>query len=278
MVQPSNPMRFRLLAAGLLAASALGCSMLSTGTPERVAKPYRATCSDIELESCMAESVTVTSKELGLSDSEYRGLDRRPTPVRCVLREIGTIEACHVLEARGQSLDPAIEQLLERRIYEPVTYGSRKVIIPYTFLVSFAPPPGEASATSAVRLEVFRALVARLASPTADAGSNRANPLVCVGVGEDVADPPRSEMEALSRGGARVEPASGCWGLLQATGGAAPFGSVVVREVHFDRPDVASVRAEVGISGQSPDVLQLRASRLGTRWLIEERSRTPIGD
>jgi hypothetical protein len=271
-------MRSRLLAAGFLAAWALGCSMLSPGAPDRSAKPYRATCSDIELEACMAESVTVTSKELGLSDSDYRGLDRRPTPVRCVLREIGTIEACHVLETRGQSLDPALEQLLQRRIYEPVTYGSRKVTIPYTFLVSFAPPPGEAAATSAVRLEVFRALLARLASPPADAGANRANPLVCVGVGEDVADPPRAEMEALIRGGAHVEPASGCWGLLQATGGAAPFASVVVREVRFDRPDVALVRAEVGLSGQSPEVLQLRASRLGTRWLLEERSRTPIGD
>ncbi len=76
-----------------------------------------------------------------------------------------------------------------------------------------------------------------------------------MGIGDDVADPPRAEMEALARAGAQVEPASSCWGLMQTVGGAAPFGSVVVREVRFERPDVAEVRAELGVSGQTPDFL-----------------------
>jgi hypothetical protein len=278
VVQAARPMRRRLLAPGLFALLVIGCSLVSSNAPDRSAARVRPTCSDIELEPCMAESITVTAKDLGIADSYFRSADRRSTPVRCVLRETGVVESCHVLEPRDASIDTAVENFLEQRLYDPVSYGSRKVIIPYTFLVSFAPPPGEASAISSVRLEVFRALLTRLSSSVADAGSSRAAPLVCVGVGEDVADPPRAEMEALIRGGAHLEPASACWGLLQATGGAALFGSVVVREVHFDRPDVATVRAEVGLSGQSPEVVQLRASRLGTRWLLEERSRTPIGD
>ena len=77
-------------------------------------------------------------------------------------------------------------------------------------------------------------------------------------------------MEALARAGAQVEPASSCWGFMQTAGGAAPFGSVVVRDVKFDRADVAEVRAELGVSGQSPEYLTLRVSRLGSRWLVEE--------
>jgi hypothetical protein len=265
----------------LLGGLAVSCSLVSSRAPETDSTSrYRPTCSDIEQQPCVAESVTLTSRDLGLAESEYRTLDRRAIPVRCVLRETGAVEACHVLESRGSPLDDAVEQVLQRRRYEPVTYQERKVLVPYTFLVSFAPPSGEAAATSAVRLEVFRALLHRLAfsGSSADAGILSAHPLACVGIGEDVADPPRAELEALARGGDNVQPASGCWGLLQATGGSAPFGSVVVREVRFERPDVAAVRAEVGISGQNPEVVLLRASRLGTRWLIEERLRTPISD
>src|SRR5262249_55520448 len=112
--------------------------------------------------------------------------------------------------------------------------------------------------------------------PPADAGTAR--PLVCVGIGDDVADPPRSEMEALARSGAQVEPASSCWGLMQTTGGAGTFGSVVVREVRFERPDVAEVRAELGLSGESPDYLLLRVSRLGNRWLVEDVTPRPRED
>jgi len=115
---------------------------------------------------------------------------------------------------------------------------------------------------------VFRALLYRLRGPAADAGAAR--PLICVGVGDDVADPPRAEMDALIRAGAQVEPASSCWGLMQTVGGAAPFGSIVVRDVHFEQPDVAEVRAELGVSGQTPEYLMLRVSRLGGRWLVEE--------
>src|SRR5262249_42715175 len=133
------------------------------------------------------------------------------------------------------------------------------------------PPPSEAAATAAVRLEVFRALLNRIPGRRTDGGVQTVQPLVCVGVGDDVADPPGGELDALRRSGGLVEPASSCWGLMQAVGGAAPFGSVVVREVTLERPDVAQVRAEVGVSGQSPEFLNLRASRLGDRWLIEEQ-------
>ena len=57
---------------------------------------------------------------------------------------------------------------------------------------------------------------------------------------------------------------------MQTVGGASPFGSIVVRDVKFEQPDVAEVRAELGLSGQSPEFLVLRVSRLGGRWLIEE--------
>jgi hypothetical protein len=46
---------------------------------------------------------------------------------------------------------------------------------------------------------------------------------------------------------------------------------VVVREVQMERPDVANVRAEFGVSGQTPEYLNLRASRLADRWLIEQQ-------
>jgi hypothetical protein len=191
-------------------------------------------------------------------------------PVRCVLRETGAVEACHVLESRGEEFDSTVEAFLETRRYQPVTYRERKILVPYTFLVSFAPPASEAASTASVRLEIFRALLARMSEPRADGGVALAQPLVCVGIGDDVADPPRGEMEAMQRWGAHVEPASSCWGLMQAAGGAAPFASVVVREVRFERPDVAIARAERGLSGQAPEFLSLRASRLGPRWLVEE--------
>ena len=166
-----------------------------------------------------------------------------------------------MLDVRGPPFDDSIELYLQRRRYTPVTYKGKPVLVPYTFLVSFNPPPAELARTSAVRIEVFRALLFRLRGPAADAGSAR--PLVCVGVGDDVADPPRNEMDALARAGAQVEPASSCWGLMQTVGGAAPFGSIAVRDVRFEQPDVAEVRAEIGVSGQSPEFLVLRASRLG---------------
>jgi len=229
----------------------------------------RPTCADVEIDACIAESVTVSAHDLGISSADFAAIDRRPVPARCILRETGAVEACHVLDPRGEPVDEGIEEFLQRRHYEPPTYHRKAVLVPYTFLVSFSPPPGEAARTAAVRLEVFKALLGRLRGGVADAGAV-ARPLVCVGVGDDVADPPRSDLDALGRAGAQVEPASGCWGLMQTTGGAAPFGSIVVREVHFERPDVAEVRAELGVSGQTPDYLVLRASRLGGRWLIEE--------
>ena len=60
------------------------------------------------------------------------------------------------------------------------------------------------------------------------------------------------------------------WGLMQASSDSSPFGSVVVRDVKFEQPDVAEVRAELGVSGRTPEFLLLRVSRLGGRWLVEE--------
>jgi hypothetical protein len=267
------------LKAGVLGVVAAGCSLLGSSAPPEPARGrLRPTCADLEQDACVAEAVTVNARQLQLSDASYRALDRRPVPVRCVLRESGSPEACHVLDSRGPDVDPWLVDLLQARRYVPVTYRDRPVLVPYTFLVTFAPPPSEAAATAAVRLEVFRALLQRLPARRLDGGVDSARPLVCVGVGDDVADPPSGEMEALRRGGAPVEPASSCWGLMQAVGGAVPFGSVVVREVQIERPDVAQVRAEVGMSGQSPEFLNLRASRLGDRWLIEEQPPPSLAD
>jgi len=263
----------RWLIAGVLAVAGGGCSLLSTQPgPEPARTLLRPTCVDVEQDACIAEAVTVNGRQLQLDEQEYRSLDRRPVPVRCVLRETGRVESCHVLDSRGEELDSRLVAVLTPRRYQPVLYRGKPVLVPYTFLISFAPPPSEAAATAAIRLEVFRALLQRLPRKTADGGVQGVRPLVCVGIGDDVADPPSGEVDALRRGGASVEPASSCWGLMQAVGGAAPFGSVVVREVQMERPDVAQVRAEVGVSGQSPQFLSLRASRLGDRWLIEEQA------
>jgi hypothetical protein len=221
--------------------------------PQPTPGKLRPTCADVEKEACIAESVTVAAQNLpGLDSTEIGALlaDRRPVPVRCILRETGALEACHVLDPRGPPYDASIEAWLQQRRYSPVTYKGKPVLVPYTVLVSFSPPPAELARTSAVRIEVFRALLFRLRGPTVDAGT-AARPLVCVGVGDDVADPPQNEMDALARAGAQVEPASSCWGLMQTVGGAAPFGSVVVRDVRFERPDVGEVRA-AGVSGQTP--------------------------
>ena len=263
-------MRPRLV---LLCSTAFGltaCALFSGGggAPSGLLKP---TCADVEMDACVAESITVSAQNLPGLDSRDVGMllaDRRPVPVRCILRETGAIESCHVLDSRSQPIDDSIAAYLQRRRYTPVTYQNKPVLLPYTFLVSFNPPPEELARIAGVRIEVFRALLFRLRGPTADAGAAR--PLVCVGVGDDVADPPKSEMDALIRAGAQVEPASSCWGLMQTAGGAAPFGSIVVRDVHFERPDVAEVRAELGVSGQTPEYLMLRVSRLGGRWLVEE--------
>jgi hypothetical protein len=262
----------RWLIVGVLAVAGAGCSWLGASAPPEPSRGrLRPTCADVEQDACVAESVTFNARQLWLDEASYKSLDRRPVPVRCVLRETGVVEACHVLDSRGAELDARLVELLQPRRYEPVTYRGRPVLVPYTFLISFAPPGSEAAATAAIRLEVFRALLRRLPARRADGGVQAAQPLVCVGVGDDVADPPVGELEALRRGGASVEPASSCWGLMQAVGGAAPFGSVVVREVQLERPDVAQVRAEVGVSGQMPEFLSLRASRLADRWLIEEQ-------
>jgi hypothetical protein len=223
------------------------------------------------MDACVAESITVSAQTLpGLDERDIAMLlaDRRPVPVRCILRESGALESCRVLDSRGQAIDDSIAAYLQRRRYTPVKYQGKPVLVPYTFLVSFNPPPDELARTAGVRIEVFRALLFRLRGPAADAGEAR--PLICVGIGDDVADPPKGEMDALTRAGAQVEPASSCWGLMQTVGGAAPFGSIVVRDVHFERPDVAEVRAELGVSGQTPEYLMLRVSRLGGRWLVEE--------
>ncbi len=264
-------MHLRPLLASCFALGLVACA-LNSGTPPPSPERLRPTCADVEMDACIAELVTVAPQELpGLDATEIGALlaDRRPVPVRCILREAGTVETCHVLDPRGFPFDTSIEQWLQRRRYAPVTYKGKPVLVPYTFLVSFTPPPNEIARTSAVRLAVFQALLARLRGPAVDAGA-AARPLLCVGIGDDVADPPRGEMDALARAGAQVEPASSCWGLMQTVGGAAPFGSVVVRDVRFERPDVAEVRAELGVSGQSPDYLVLRVSRLGGRWLVEE--------
>jgi hypothetical protein len=267
-------MRVRLLLGSSVLVGLVACALQSGSTAGKppTDRSLKPTCADVEMDACIAESVTVAPRDLpGLDSSDIGALlaDRRPIPVRCILRELGVVESCHVLDPRGSPVDEAIEQWLQERRYTAVTYKGKPVLVPYTFLVSFAPPPNEAARISAVRLEVFKALLARLRGPSVDAGP-AAHPLVCVGIGDDVADPPRSEMEALARAGAQVEPASSCWGLMQTVGAAAPFGSVVVRDVRFDRPDVAEVRAELGVSGQAPDYLTLRVSRLGSRWLVEE--------
>lgn len=254
------------IAVGLTACAAL---MGSRATPPP--GQLKPTCADVEMDACIAESVTVSAQSLpDLDSGDVAALlnDRRPVPVRCILRESGAIESCHVLDSRGQTIDDSLELYLQRRRYTPVNYKGKPVLVPYTFLVSFNPPPAEIARVSGVRIEVFRALLFRLRGPAADAGAVR--PLVCVGIGDDVADPPKSEMDALIRAGAQVEPASSCWGLMQTVGGAAPFGSIVVREVRFEQPDVAEVRAELGVSGQTPEFLMLRVSRLGGRWLVEE--------
>ncbi len=267
------------LRPALLSCSALGlaaCALFSPGPPQPTsAGRLRPTCPDAELDACIAEAITVAPQTLpGLDASEAAALqgDRRPVPVRCILRETGAIESCHVLDPRGTPYDEAIDEWLQRRRYAPVTYKGRPVLVPYTFLVSFTPPPAEVARTSAVRITVFRALLGRLRGPVIDGGA-AARPLVCVGIGDDVADPPRPELDALARAGAQVEPASSCWGLLQTVGGAAPFGSVVVRDVRFESPDVAEVRAELGVSGETQDFLTLRVSQLGGRWLVEELAR-----
>jgi hypothetical protein len=248
----------------------IGCASLF-GEAAPAPGQLKATCADLELEVCPTESVTVSAQSLpNLDSSDVAALlaDRRPVPVHCILRETGAIESCHVLDPRGQPIDRSIESWLQRRRYVPVTYKEKPVLLPYTFLVSFNPPPAELARTAAVRIEVFRALLFRLRGPSADAGSAR--PLVCVGIGDDVADPPKNEMEALTRAGAQVEPASSCWGLMQTGGGSSTFGNIVVRDVKFEQPDVAEVRAELGVSGRTPEYLLLRVSRLGGRWLVEE--------
>ena len=264
------PSRRVLLSCAVLALSA--CAVLGGGGQPEPQGKLRPTCADVEMDACIAESITVSAQTLPRLDADDVATllaDRRPVPVRCILRETGAIEACHVLDPRGPPFDASIETFLEGRRYSPATYKSKPVLVPYTFLVSFNPPPAELARISAVRIEVFRALAFRLRGPVTDAGT-LARPLVCVGIGDDVADPPRNEMEALVRAGAQVEPASSCWGLMQTVGGAAPFGSIVVRDVRFESPDVAEVRAELGLSGQTPEFLLLRVSRLGGRWLVEE--------
>jgi hypothetical protein len=255
-----------------LALAMAACAFTSPGVPTGAGTRLKPTCADAEMDACIAESVTVSVQNLpGLDSGDIAALlaDRRPVPVRCILRETGVVEACHVLDPRGPQFDDSIESYLELRRYTPVTYQGRPVLVPYTFLVSFNPPPAEIARVSGVRIEVFRALLNRLRAPVIDAGTV-GRPLVCVGIGDDVADPPKNEMDALTRAGAQVEPASSCWGLLQTVGGAAPFGSIVVRDVRFEHPDVAEVRAELGLSGQSPEYLLLRVSRLGGHWLVEE--------
>ena len=273
-------MHFRLALLSCSAAALAACAMLSSGGQPAAPGALRATCADVEMDACVTESITVSAQRLpSLDSSAVAALlaDRRPVPVRCILRETGAIEACHVLDPRGPPFDDSLETFLEQRRYTPVTYKAKPVLVPYTFLVSFNPPPDELARISGVRIEVFRALLFRLRGPAVDAGTG-ARPLICVGIGDDVADPPKSEMDALARSGAQVEPASSCWGLMQTVGGAAPFGSIVVRDVRFERPDVAEVRAELGVSGQTPEFLVLRVSQLGGRWLVEELpARRPDG-
>jgi hypothetical protein len=265
-------MHSRLTLLSCSAIALVACAPTGPSAPTGAGTRLKPTCADAETEACIAESVTVSAQNLpGLDSGDIGALlaDRRPVPVRCILRETGVVEACHVLDPRGPPFDDSIESYLELRRYTPVAYRGRPVLVPYTFLVSFNPPPAEVARISGVRIEVFRALLNRLRAPVVDAGTV-ARPLVCVGIGDEVADPPRNEMDALTRAGAQVEPASSCWGLLQTVGGAASFGSIVVRDVHFERPDVAEVRAELGLSGQSPEYLLLRVSRLGGHWLVEE--------
>jgi hypothetical protein len=260
--------RRALLALAVAGVSACASLFGEAAPPPGQLKP---TCADVEMDACITESVTVSVQSLPYLDSgDIAALlaDRRPVPVRCILRETGALDSCHVLDSKGPPFDASIEAWVQRRRYAPVTYKGKPVLVPYTFLVSFNPPPAELARTAAVRIEVFRALLFRLRGPAADAGTAR--PLVCVGIGDDVSDPPSNEMEALTRAGAQVEPASSCWGLMQTVGGAAPFGSIVVRDVKFEQPDVAEVRAELGLSGRNPEFLVLRVSRLGGRWLVEE--------
>ena len=147
-------------------------------------------------------------------------------------------------------------QLTSRgRRYAPVTYKGKPVLVPYTFLVSFNPPPDELARISAVRIEVFRALLLRLRGPAVDAGAE-ARPLVCAGIGDDIADPPRNEMDALARAGAQVEPASSCWGLMQTVGGAAPF------RVHLSTAVGGGVEARMAVDPSRESSLAREAVEL----------------
>jgi hypothetical protein len=156
--------------AGVLALAGGGCSLLSIDVSGQPPKgKLRATCADIEQDACVAESVTLSSGQLRLSEADYRSLDRRPVPVRCVLRETGAPESCQVLDTRGEYIDGWITAFLEARRYQPVTYQGRAVLVPYTFVVSFAPPASEAPHRRGSP-EVFRALLQRLPVRRADGG------------------------------------------------------------------------------------------------------------
>jgi hypothetical protein len=138
------------------------------GEPAPLPGQLKPTCADVEMDACITESVTVSAQSLPYLDpGDIAALlaDRRPVPVRCILRDTGALEACHVLDSRGPPFDASIEAWLQRRRYAPVTYKGKPVLVPYTFLVSFNPPPAELARTAGVRLEVFRALLFRLRGP-----------------------------------------------------------------------------------------------------------------
>src|ERR1700758_538086 len=68
----------------------------------------KPTCADEEMDACVAESITVSAQRVaGLDSRDIAALlaDRRPVPVRCVLRETGALESCHVLDSRGETVD-----------------------------------------------------------------------------------------------------------------------------------------------------------------------------
>src|SRR4029453_16799752 len=182
-------MQSRLVALSCAAAGLPACALGNGGTPPGAPGALNPPCADAEMDACVAESVTVSAQSLPSLDSSDVGAllaDRRPGPVRCILRETGAIEACHVLTPRGPPFDASIESYLQQRRYTPVAYKGKPVLVPYTFLVSFNPPPAELARVSGVRIEVFRALLFRLRGPVVDAGTE-ARPLVCVGSGDAAA-------------------------------------------------------------------------------------------
>src|SRR4029450_4559640 len=118
-------MHFRLALLSCAVAGLAACALVSGGTQPGAPGALKPTCADAEMDACVAESVTVPAQTLPYLDSSDVGpllADRRPIPVRCILRETGAIEACHVLDPRGPPFDASIEPYLRQGRDTPAAY------------------------------------------------------------------------------------------------------------------------------------------------------------